>query len=630
MLDGVNWSHTLENLMGHHMCKKPPGILPQLSRIPARSSSKFKPSLIHHGSPASPSWIPMIAAVCLPNRTGLKSVGEAEVVNDFYRHTSFPGSFSSKIRVREFPPLLLRDKKTMSCYEVEKDSLDSTCCGGGELSACAAAMEKERDSGLSFPDSNHLLNSSTSLQGSTPPDQQGYDVEFDPPLESKYECPICLMALRAAVQTPCGHRFCRGCIKKSIRDAGQKCPVDNEVLTEDQLFPDNFAKREILSLTVRCPNAGCGHKMELRSLEDHIEQCQFATLPCPQCQTSVLKNLLEEHKTLGCPRRTVSCPDCMQTFVFEESQVHQQVCPLANVVCEYCSMELIRDQLASHCDTDCVKAPVACTFSFFGCQERMQRNDLAQHMQEFTQMHMRYMAEFLRSRSLLEQLQQMRETVQSLEARLVRQDHQLRELSIHRETQATQLADLRRQTRALEENVRELEAQQCQGVFVWRVEGFSAHLRSQEAGQPVVVHSPGFYTGRPGYKLCLRLHLQTPNAPRCSNYISLFVHTMQGEFDGQLSWPFQGTIRLSILDQAGANHHVEVMETKPDLLAFQRPTSQRNPKGFGYVTFLHLHALQQGQFVRDDTLLVRCEVTPRFDCPPRRESFHPRGSDASL
>lgn len=42
------------------------------------------------------------------------------------------------------------------------------------------------------------------------------------------------------------------------------------MLSEDQLFPDNFAKREILSLTVRCPNSDCGEKMELRHLEVRI------------------------------------------------------------------------------------------------------------------------------------------------------------------------------------------------------------------------------------------------------------------------------------------------------------------------------------------------------------------------
>lgn len=103
----------------------------------------------------------------------------------------------------------------------------------------------------------------------------------------------------------------------------------------------------------------------------------------------------------------------------------------------------------------------------------MQRHDLAQHMQEFTQMHMRYMAEFLRGLSLngtspkplrmpglsvstedvsgaasvhggavscsissaaaqpTEEMQRLRE----MDGRLVKQDHQLRELIILKETQ---------------------------------------------------------------------------------------------------------------------------------------------------------------------------------------------------
>lgn len=108
----------------------------------------------------------------------------------------------------------------------------------------------------------------------------------------------------------------------------------------------------------------------------------------------------------------------------------------------------------------------------------MQRHDLAQHMQEFTQMHMRYMAEFLRGFCLngtppkplkmlgpsistedqgaaasvpangglrraascsinttscqpSEEMQRLRE----MDGRLVKQDHQLRELIILKETQ---------------------------------------------------------------------------------------------------------------------------------------------------------------------------------------------------
>lgn len=106
----------------------------------------------------------------------------------------------------------------MACYDGSKGTLEEDSYDAGrELSSCALAMmEKERESLLS-PESPGTIstNASASLQSSPP--QQGYDVDFDPPLESKYECPICLMALRNAIQTPCGHRFCKNCIEKSIR-----------------------------------------------------------------------------------------------------------------------------------------------------------------------------------------------------------------------------------------------------------------------------------------------------------------------------------------------------------------------------------------------------------------------------
>ena len=39
----------------------------------------------------------------------------------------------------------------------------------------------------------------------------GYNVSFVDPLEKGYECPVCLLAVRDPVQTPCGHSFCKTC-----------------------------------------------------------------------------------------------------------------------------------------------------------------------------------------------------------------------------------------------------------------------------------------------------------------------------------------------------------------------------------------------------------------------------------
>jgi hypothetical protein len=66
-------------------------------------------------------------------------------------------------------------------------------------------------------------------------DMEGYDADFDPPLEKRLECPICLLAQRDPMQTPCGHRFCGPCLHRAIHVTGPKCPVDNQRIRVTQV-----------------------------------------------------------------------------------------------------------------------------------------------------------------------------------------------------------------------------------------------------------------------------------------------------------------------------------------------------------------------------------------------------------
>ena len=125
------------------------------------------------------------------------------------------------------------DHVTMSLLHCENScgssQSESDCCAAMAASSCGTAAKDDSVGGTA---------STVTLSSSFMEEIQGYDVEFDPPLESKYECPICLMALREAVQTPCGHRFCKACIIKSIRYVSVK-NESNAVTTKWSIITQN-------------------------------------------------------------------------------------------------------------------------------------------------------------------------------------------------------------------------------------------------------------------------------------------------------------------------------------------------------------------------------------------------------
>jgi TNF receptor-associated factor 6 len=163
----------------------------------------------------------------------------------------------------------------------------------------------------------------------------------------------------------------------------------------------------------------------------------------------------------------------------------------------------------------------------------------------------------------------------------------------------------------LEERVIELEGRVSAGTFIWKIEEFR-YCRSQAIDQTVpAIHSPPFYTSLYGYKMCLRMNLNGVDSG-FGHHISLFVHMMQGDWDDILEWPFTGRITLAILDQSeDVEFRRPISETlvaKPNLLAFQKPTTSRNHKGYGYVEFCQIDQLRDDKFVKNNSMLVRIQV----------------------
>ncbi|CAL4199695.1 unnamed protein product, partial [Meganyctiphanes norvegica] len=101
------------------------------------------------------------------------------------------------------------------------------------------------------------------------------------------------------------------------------CPLDNKVLTENDMFPDSCVEREILQLRVKCPNytLGCSRMVDLNYVEHHTQGCDFQPVICPnECAATVLQKELEQHLIAECILRLTKCQLCDHPYAFNQEQ----------------------------------------------------------------------------------------------------------------------------------------------------------------------------------------------------------------------------------------------------------------------------------------------------------------------
>ena len=82
------------------------------------------------------------------------------------------------------------------------------------------------------------------------------------------------------------------------------------------------------------------------------------------------------------------------------------------------------------------------------------------------------------------------------------------------------------------------------GTFVWRVADVRRLQREAKFGRKAI-DSPPFYTGRTGYKMCLRIYLNGDGTERGS-HVSLYLVLMKGGHDALLHWPFDAQVSLRL------------------------------------------------------------------------------------
>jgi len=421
--------------------------------------------------------------------------------------------------------------------------------------------------------------------------QGGYDFQFLNPLDSRYECPICLLCQRDPVQTVCGHRFCKSCIATWLTE-GKTCPDDNTQLNENDIFPDAIASREISQLDIKCTNydKGCQETLTIAKLEEHLRNCQFQpnidhsseSLTCQKCGELLDSNIARNHRELICPN-----------------------------------------------------ASVVCTFMSVGCSAMIKRKDVMDHMNNNTSQHMKLLAEKLAKVQQLQQAQQIcsnncqgeeddvfGQTSSPLQrnfngtrlsnnsqASLIRDLYQkIVTLEQSNYQQEIKISSLTSHLEKLQVENESLALRNLNGEFLWKIKEFSSYHQKLRNNHNFVIYSKGFYTSHYGYKVCLRSNLYIQEG---EEYLGMFVHFMKSENDDILRWPWNGTISMELINQEQIKENfVESMDSVYDSEAFRRPEDERNCVGFGFQTFIRINSLYTQGFVSSqlDTLFVKATV----------------------
>ena len=132
-------------------------------------------------------------------------------------------------------------------------------------------------------------------------------------------------------------------------------------------------------------------------------------------------------------------------------------------------------------------------------------------------------------------------------------------------------------------------------------------------------YSPSFYSHPGGYKLCIKLRA-------CGQYegegthLSLAGHLMLGDYDHQLQWPFQGEIKLQLLNQRADSGHIDATIRFDSSTSLSRsgrvfsglktPSGTASENGVPIATLVRHEDLPHNpstgaQYLRDDAVFVR-------------------------
>ena len=430
-----------------------------------------------------------------------------------------------------------------------------------------------------------------------PADQRDYNFVEQP--SQDFFCPVTLeLLLEPQLTSCCGHHLSLEASSR-LRREGKACPLCSETGWSTML--DKFHRRKVHELRVRCPyrGSGCDWVGEVNSVERHAGCCPKRAWECQYCGLKCTYGEGEGEHWPTCSKFPEPCPNGCEVGSVERCNVeqHRSVCSLEPVCCEMrefgCSAVVPRKDLATHMRESELQHLTGMAVLNLQLTRQLQQDlaekdkKIAQLQQEMAEQMQEMKKEMAEQRQLVmnkfdEQKQEMKEEMmeqrqlqkkefteqKDLQTEMKKEMTEQRQLQSKMEKETMdqkqelkkELTELRGQVQQVHNTAQHIEvhtAGLCTGYTLCKVFTFDQYSQRKGSGGHTAFYSDPFYSHQHGYKFKLR----TIYYPSPHNDIGAFLHLLTGEYNDQLPWPVNVTVRLELLNQAGDHHHVERTKT---------------------------------------------------------------------
>ncbi|XP_062520827.1 TNF receptor-associated factor 5-like [Corticium candelabrum] len=456
---------------------------------------------------------------------------------------------------------------------------------GNIYSATPNQCEHDADrESASFSDSDE--------DGETSRAHGGYDLQFTDESELGEDvdvhCTICHLVLRNPMLSRCGHHMCNNCLNLIAQGQTFCCPICRKSLNKSvDVFPDNALKRRLLDLHVKCKNwkEGCGWTGELRVVRKHARECGFVVQQCPRnCGQHLTRDQMASHLRNDCVHRLVRCEHCKEVVKFFQIESHNSVCLRYPVRCAFeCGQSVPREEMEAHVDRQgtCSTVVLQCDCREVGCEFRGTRSKLEKHTR--ADVHKHVMLTVIEASKENERVRNLESNFTSTQCSLATTKENKKKIR----SLESNLVSVQRSLTTIRQEVMEMK----RFVYVWKIDSWYKESTQTYLG------SGSFYTGRPGYKLYLRLYPNTGES-----HVGFYLHIEHGNYDTLLQWPFPYCFSVSVLEQRVDGNDITHRTIAP-------ATSLASPGTFyGSRKFIQYKALLNGCYIKNDTLLIKLVV----------------------